>query len=67
LLTNYRKQSAEPIEDAIDEKNKYGMRVIRAKLLETVELEGRLTMKHDPRALAKVIAHSPAFSHTITG
>jgi len=66
LLTDYRKQSSEPIEDTIDEKNKYGMYVIRAKLLETVELEGKLTMKHDPRALAQVITHSPAFSHTIT-
>lgn len=65
LLTNYRKQSAGPIEDVIDEKNKYRMSVIRAKLLETIELEGKLTIKHDPRALAQVIAHSRAFSHTI--
>ena len=65
LLTNYRKESAGPIEDVIDEKNKYGMSVIRAKLLETIELEGKLTIKHDPRALAQVIAHSRAFSHTI--
>jgi len=67
LLTDYRKKSAAPIEDIIDEKNKYGMRVIRAKLLQTIELEGKLTIKHDPYALAQVIAHSPAFSHTITG
>ena len=63
LLLSYREEKAEPVRDDLDERNEYGLEAIREDLLGTIELEGKLTVKHDPHKLARVIVrHSRAFS-----
>ncbi len=64
ILAGYREEQADPVEDDLRDDNKYGLNVIRADLLGIVELEGKPTVKHDPRKLAKAIAgNTRAFSH----
>ncbi len=63
LLAGYLEESAEPVKDDLGEENEYRLQVIRADMLGMIELEGRLTVKHDPRKLARVIVrHARAFS-----
>jgi uncharacterized cofD-like protein len=64
LLSRYRQESAEPVADDLESNNEYGLQVIRGDLLGTTELEGKQTVKHDPRKLAHIITHhARAFSH----
>jgi len=37
--------------------------VIRAPLLDLVEVEGKLTVKHDPQKLARVVAREARVLH----
>ncbi len=63
LLAGYLEESAEPVKDDLGEENEYRLQVIRADMLGMIELEGRLTVKHDPRKLTRVIVrHARAFS-----
>ncbi|MEA3355873.1 MAG: gluconeogenesis factor YvcK family protein [Candidatus Bipolaricaulota bacterium] len=62
-MATYQEASVGPVKNDLEEENEYQLPVIRAELLETVELEGKLTVKHDPRRLALAIArNSRAFS-----
>jgi uncharacterized cofD-like protein len=66
LLAGYREEKAEPVEDDLGEPNEYGLEGVRADLLGTIELEGKLTVKHDPEKLARaIVRHSRAFSHRV--
>jgi uncharacterized cofD-like protein len=63
FLQSYREERAEPVTDDLEAGNKYGLQGIREDLLGTLELEGKLTVKHDPYKLTRVIVrHSRAFS-----
>jgi len=63
LLRSYREERAEPIKDDLEAGNEYGLEAIREDLLGTIELEGKLTVKHDPHKLARaIVRHSRAFS-----
>jgi len=44
------------VEDNLRGVKAMGLRVIRAPLLDLVELEGKLTVKHDSKELARLIA-----------
>ncbi len=56
ILDRYRAEGSEPVRDDLHGPNTFGLRVIRAPLLQLVEVEGKLTVKHDPFKLAKLIA-----------
>jgi len=56
ILARYRAEGSEPVEDDLRGVKAMGLRVIRAPLLDLVELEGKLTVKHDSRELARLIA-----------
>lgn len=65
LLAGYLEESAGPVKDDLGEENDYRLQVIRADMLGMIELEGKPTVKHDPRKLARVIArHAHAFSRS---
>jgi len=57
LLAGYREESSEPVRNDLPSENDYQISVISADLLGFVELEGKQTVKHDPRKLARAIAH----------
>lgn len=66
LLTDYLEESAEPVKHDLEEENEYRLQVIRADMLGMIELEGKPTVKHDPRKLARVIVrHARAFSRGV--
>jgi len=48
-------EAAEPVRDDLTVPNEYGLKVIRADLLGTVEWGGKKTIKHDPKKLARAI------------
>ncbi|MFQ5794714.1 MAG: uridine diphosphate-N-acetylglucosamine-binding protein YvcK [Candidatus Bipolaricaulia bacterium] len=54
LLEHYRAENAIPVYDDLD-GNELGLEVIRAGLLDVVELEGKPTVKHKPEVLAQAI------------
>jgi 2-phospho-L-lactate transferase/gluconeogenesis factor (CofD/UPF0052 family) len=64
LLTQYAQEGSVPVADDLTEPNEWGIRVIRADLLEIVPLprwpsEAQApTVKHSPKELARVIAAS---------
>ncbi len=63
LLQSYREERAEPVKDDLEDGNEYELEVIREDLLGTIELEGKLTVKHDPHKLARaIVRHSRVFS-----
>jgi len=56
LLRRYEAEGSVPVVDDLREGElPPGLRVIRAELLDIVELEGKPTIKHHPRKLARVI------------
>ncbi len=64
ILAGYQEERAAPVEDDIRDDNEYGLTVIRADLIGTAQLEGKLTVKHDPKKLARaIVENSRAFSH----
>ena len=66
LLAGYLEESAEPVADDLGEDNRYDLQAIHADLLGTIELEGKPTVKHDPRKSARVIVrHTRAFSRGV--
>lgn len=56
ILVRYKEDGSEPVRDDLRGAKTYGLRVIRAPLLDIVEMEGKLTVKHDPHKLARVLA-----------
>jgi len=64
LLTQYAQEGSVPVADDLTEPNEWGIRVIRADLLEIVPLPRwpsetqAPTVKHSPKELARVIAAS---------
>ncbi|MGC9529130.1 MAG: gluconeogenesis factor YvcK family protein [Candidatus Bipolaricaulaceae bacterium] len=60
VLARYRSEGSEPVVDDFVAKNTMGLRIIRAPLLHVVELEGKPTVKHNPHALARLLAHETA-------
>ncbi len=56
VLARYRDDGSEPVADDLRGVKAFGMRVIRAPLLDIVEIEGKRTVKHDPQKLARVLA-----------
>ncbi|HEU67712.1 MAG TPA: YvcK family protein, partial [Candidatus Acetothermia bacterium] len=56
ILARYRDEGSEPVVDDLRGVKAFGMRVVRAPLLEIVEIEGKRTVKHDPQKLARVLA-----------
>ena len=55
LLKQYRKDHSVPVENDLSEENEWGLAVVRAPLVDVVELEGKPTVKHDAKKLAKLI------------
>ena len=63
LVAGYRDEEAEPVRDDLDTSNAYALKVIRADLIGTAEWEGKETIKHDSRKLARVLVRETrAFS-----
>jgi uncharacterized cofD-like protein len=64
LLTQYAQEGSVPVADDLAEPNEWGLRVVRADLLEIVPLPRwpsaaqAPTVKHNPKELARVIATS---------
>ncbi|MCX7750183.1 MAG: uridine diphosphate-N-acetylglucosamine-binding protein YvcK [Candidatus Bipolaricaulota bacterium] len=56
ILERYRAEGSEPVRDDLRGVKAMGLRVIRAPLLDLVEMEGKLTVKHDPERLARLLA-----------
>lgn len=56
ILARYRAEGSEQVHDDLRGVKTMGLRVIRAPLLDLVELEGKLTVKHDSQKLARLIA-----------
>lgn len=66
LLRAYREEAASPVVDDLEEPNPYGLTVTRAELLRIVPIDGKPTVKHDPRRLARAVAQSTrAFSRPL--
>ena len=64
ILTGYRAERAAPVADDLEEENEYGLSVVRADLIGTATLEGKVTVKHDPRKLARaIVENTRAFAH----
>lgn len=67
ILARYRAEGSEPVRDDLKGAKTFGLRVIRAPLLQVVELEGKATVKHDPHKLARLLAReSRALRHSWT-
>ena len=63
FLRSYREEKAEPVRDDLEEANEYGLVGIRGDLLGTIELAGKLTVKHNPHKLARtIVRESRTFS-----
>ena len=63
FLGQYREEASEPVLDDLSSANVFSLDVIRVPILGAVEIGGKLTAKHDPALLAKVIArHTRAFA-----
>jgi len=66
FLQTYREERAEPVRDDLTDENEYGVVPLRDDLLGTIELAGKLTVKHDPQKLARaIVRHSRAFSRRV--
>jgi len=64
MLLRYRDQAAEPVLDDVGNGSEYGLVVVRADLLGTVEWGGKQTLKHSPADLVRTIVRSTrTFSH----
>lgn len=64
ILDGYRDEAADPVRDDLPSSNEYGLAVVRADLLGTVEWAGKKTIKHDPKKLTRILVkHTRAFSH----
>ena len=57
LLAGYREEAAEPVKNDLEDDNEFGLDVVRADLIGTIELEGKPTVKHDPIKLARLIVN----------
>ena len=67
ILGQYREEASGPVEDDLTSPNPYSLEVIREPILGSVEIAGKITAKHDPALLAKVIARrTHAFSQRPT-
>ncbi len=56
ILARYRAEGSEPVRDDLRGVKAMGLRVVRAPLLDLVEMEGKLTVKHDSGRLARLLA-----------
>jgi len=67
IVARYREEGSEPVLDDLHGPRTMGLRVIRAPVLDVVEMEGKLTIKHDPHRLARVLAREArALRHSWT-
>ncbi len=55
LREQYRREGAEPVRSDVSEPNEFGLRIIEEDLLDVVEVDGALTVKHHSERLARVI------------
>lgn len=55
LLDRYAREGAELVEPDLVDDNKYGVKPLLDDLVDTVELEGKKTVKHDHGRMAKLI------------
>lgn len=58
LLDRYAREGAELVEPDLVDDNKYGVKPLLDDLVDTVELEGKRTVKHDHERLAKLVLSS---------
>lgn len=58
LLDRYAREGAELVEPDLVDDNEYGVRPLLDDLVDTLELEGKRTVKHDHERLAKLILSS---------
>lgn len=56
ILSRYKDEGSELVVDDLRGAKTRGLRVIRAPLLQLVEMEGKITVKHDPHKLARIVA-----------
>ncbi|MEA1871287.1 MAG: gluconeogenesis factor YvcK family protein, partial [Candidatus Bipolaricaulota bacterium] len=63
LLSGYREEASEPIINDLEDENEYALKVVLADLVGTIEMDGKSTVKHDPKKLARaIVRHTRAFS-----
>lgn len=63
LLSGYREEAAEPIVNDLEEENEYALQVVLTDLVGTIEVDGKSTVKHDPKKLARaIVRYTHAFS-----
>lgn len=55
LLEQYKRDGAEPVRVDLEEPNEFGLRVVKAELVDVVEIDGAPTVKHHPERLARTI------------
>jgi 2-phospho-L-lactate transferase/gluconeogenesis factor (CofD/UPF0052 family) len=55
LLAGYIDEAAEPVRDDLGSPNEYGLVVVRSDVLGSATWEGRSTIKHDPKKLARIL------------
>jgi len=56
ISARYQQEGASLVINDLPAENEYGLRVIETDLLGTIKIEEKLTVKHDPVKLSKVIA-----------
>jgi len=55
ILSRYVEEGSELVVDDLRGAKTMGLRVIRAPLIQLVEMEGKITVKHDPHKLARIV------------
>ncbi len=58
IISRYQSEGASPVINDLPEENEYDLRVIQQNLLALTEIEGKLTVKHDPAKLSKTIVNN---------
>jgi len=56
LQQSYSLEGSTPVENDLGSPNEYGLEMVEAELLDIIELEGKLTVKHHSQKLAQTIA-----------
>lgn len=58
ISSRYQREDALPVVNDLPEENEYDLQMIQLDLIEITKIEGKLTVKHDPVKLSKVIVNN---------